>query len=208
MLWYKNYLGTWYMYDGTHRISNKLSIKTGSQFRFYETTTNFNILLIYTGLSYHFNSKTTATIGYGYLDIDRHIGSTHETHLFENRIYEQLNYKHKLDKLPIYHRLRFENRFLNFENANHIKHRFRYRIGTKLKLNSTFLINVNNEFFANLKDDVFTENRLYSGLNILLTKSNTLQLGYMNHKINGLNLHRIVVGLFIKTDHRKKEKKE
>ena len=36
--------GAWYMYFGTNKISDKLSIHTEAQFRYYETTSNFNQL--------------------------------------------------------------------------------------------------------------------------------------------------------------------
>ena len=50
-------LGAWYMYSGTHRVSDKLSINSGAQIREYETITNLNTLLLLTGLSYNINSN-------------------------------------------------------------------------------------------------------------------------------------------------------
>ena len=38
--------GAWYMYFGTNKVSEKWSIHTEAQFRFYETTSNFNQLLL------------------------------------------------------------------------------------------------------------------------------------------------------------------
>lgn len=201
----ENKLGSWYMFDGTHKVSEKWSVKTGVQLRSFEVTDNINLLFLYTGANYHLNKSILLTLAYCYLDIDRSYALTGETHLYENRPYEQISYKHQLLQLPIYHRLRLEHRFLNYRHDHTILNRVRYRIGTKIKLSKTVFVNLNNEFFANLKDDVFTENRLVGTFGFNLSKTTNIQLGYMNHKLNGLNLHRLQVGLYLKTDFTKKK---
>ena len=85
-------------------------------------------------------------------------------------------------------------------------HRLRYRLGTKVKLSNNLFFNISNEVFANFKNQVFTENRFYAAVGFNISKSNNIQLGYLNHEINKLNLNRLQVGLFIKTDLRKKTK--
>ncbi|MGB5317401.1 DUF2490 domain-containing protein, partial [Eudoraea sp.] len=57
-------LGIWYMYFGMNKISERFSIHTEAQFRYYETSGNFNQLLLRTGLNYHISSEAIATIGY------------------------------------------------------------------------------------------------------------------------------------------------
>jgi hypothetical protein len=198
--------GAWYMYEGNHQISDKISFKTGFQLRSFEVLDNINLLFYYTGVNYHLNEKTTLTLVYGYLDIDRSFAINGENHLYENRPYEQISYRHKLSNFTINHRLRLEHRFLNFKHSHTTQNRFRYRLGTKLNLNKTLFFNVSNELFANLEDDVFTENRFYAALGFNITNASNIQLGYLNHEINGLNLNRLQVGIFIKTDHRKKPK--
>lgn len=196
-------LGSWYMLDANHRISDDFSIKTGFQLRTFEVFNNLNVLFYYTGVNYRLNKKTTITLAYCYLDIDRTFAISGETHLYENRPYEQIIYKHKLSNLQIYHRLRLEHRFLNFNHKHTTLHRFRYCLGTKLNLNKTLFIAINDEIFVNLQGEVLTENRFYTALGINLSKGNNIQLGYLNHEINNQNLHRLQVGLFIKTDLRK-----
>lgn len=194
------------MLDATHIVSEKISFKTGMQLRSYEVLDNINLMLYYTGINYKLNKKTTITFSYSYLDIDKTYNTTRTPHLFENRLYEQICYNHTLTNLPVYHRLRLENRFLNYADKNIMKNRFRYCLGTKLKLNRRLFVCFNNEFFANLKGRVFTENRLYTALGIKLSTSENIQLGYLNHKINAKNLHRLQIGVFIKSDFRKKTK--
>ncbi|GAA4807255.1 DUF2490 domain-containing protein [Litoribaculum gwangyangense] len=196
-------LGAWYMLDANHKVSEAFSIKTGFQLRTFEVFDNMNVLFYYTGINYHLNKKTTLTFAYCYLDIDRTFIISGENHLYENRPYEQISYRHKISNLPIYHRLRLEHRFLNFKRTNSLNNRFRYKLGTKIELNKTFFMNVNNEFFANLEGKVFTENRFYAALGINIFDDDNIQIGYLNHEINKQNLNRIQVGLFFKTDLRK-----
>ncbi|GAA3652574.1 DUF2490 domain-containing protein [Flavivirga jejuensis] len=198
-------LGSWYTYFGNHRISDKLSIVAGGQIWAFEPATNLNLLLIKGGLNYHINNKIKVELGYSFLDIDKSIQGEEGSHIFENRISEQISFKHKLNNLPVDHRFRIEHRLFNLRVGNSTKHRLRYRLGTKIKLNKTLFIRANNEVLAHIEKDFFSENRLYGALGINLNKSCNLQLGYMHRFINDLNLHRLQISLFIKTDHRKKK---
>ena len=197
--------GAWYMLDGTHKIADAWSIKTGFQLRSFEVLDNINLLFYYTGANYHINKNLTLTLMYSYLDIDRSFTISGESHLYENRPYEQLSYTQHTKTLPIYHRLRFEQRFLNYQHDHTVLHRVRYRLGTKIKLSKAVFFNINNEIFMNFKDEVFTENRFYAAFGFNVSKSSHVQLGYLNHEINHSNLNRLQVGLFFKTDLRKKK---
>lgn len=199
-------LGAWYMFDATHRVADKFSIKTGGEFRTFEVFDNMNLLFYYIGVNYHLNKKTTLTLAHCYLDIDRSYAIAGESHAYEHRPYEQLSYKQETFKLPLLHRLRLEHRFLNYKHAHTTLHRLRYRLGTKINLNKTLFINIRNEVFANLQDEVFTENRFYTALGFNISKMSNIQVGYLNHEINKSNLNRFQLGLFIKTDLRKKAK--
>ncbi|NMH86160.1 DUF2490 domain-containing protein [Flavivirga algicola] len=198
-------LGAWYTYFGNHRISNKLSIVAGGQIWAFEPATNLNLFLAKVGINYHINNKLKVELGYSFLDIDRSIQHVEGSHVFENRISEQIAFKHKLSNFPIDHRFRVEHRFFNSRARNSIKHRLRYRLGTKVKLNKTLFIRINNEVLSTIEDDFSSANRFYTALGINLSKSCNLQLGYLNRYLfkKDINLHRLQVGLFIKTDHRK-----
>jgi hypothetical protein len=199
----KKNLGSWYIYDGTHIISNKLSFKTGVQFRFFEITSNFNLLLVSTGINYHVSPKTTITLNYSYLDVDRSIEATGETHLFENRLYEQINFKHKIKHFTITNRIRLENRFLNDLDKNTTLNRIRYQLGASVNLNKSLFVLFNDEVFANLQSKMFTENRFYTGLGIHVSKFNNIELGYLKQRINGVTINRFQAAIYIKTKHQK-----
>lgn len=196
-------LGSWSTFAGNHKISDKLSIGTCAQLWLYEVEENFNFILLSTGLNYHITPKLTTTLAYGYADIDSGFNKD-GSHTYENRIFEQITYKHKISNLPVDHRLRAEQRFLDKPTESKMYNRLRYRLGTKITLNKTLFIRLHNEFLTTLKKDLLNENRLYGALGIyLFDKSTNVQLGYLNRRIKDLNLHRLQIGVFIKTNHRK-----
>ena len=69
--------GAWAMYFGTNKVSDELSIHTEVQYRTYEFGSNFNQLLLRTGLNYHFSDRATATFGYGYISTDPTLSLIH-----------------------------------------------------------------------------------------------------------------------------------
>lgn len=199
-------LGSWFTYVGTHKISDKFSASALCQLWTFEVAENFNFILIYGALNYQVSPKINTTLSYGYGDIDGGF-YTDKPHTYENRVFEQIAFKHKISNFPIDHRLRAEQRFFHKLDFKTTSHRLRYRLGTKINLNKSLFIRFHNEFLFTIQDDIINENRLYGALGINISKSSNLQLGYLNRKIKGLNLHRLQVGLFIKTDHRKKKEK-
>jgi len=160
-------------------------------------------MLLSSGINYNITPNTTITLNYSYLDVDRSIEATGETHLFENRLYEQISFKHRIDYLTVTNRLRLENRFLNDVDENTNLNRIRYQLGASLNLNKTFFFLINDEVFANLQNKVFTENRFFAGFGIHISKHDDLELGYQNQKINDAFINRIQFAINIKTYHYK-----
>lgn len=199
-------LGSWFTTSGTYKISNKVSFSNTLQSWHYKIADSFNFLFTSLAVNYHVSDKLTTSFAYGFMDIDS--GFKKEgVHTYENRLMEQISYKHKLAKLPIDHRFRVEQRFLNKPVNNILLNRLRYRLGTKIKLNNTLFIRLNNEFLVVVKTketSKFTENRAYAALGLNIFKSANIQVGYLNRKIKGLDLHRLQLGLFYRVDLRKK----
>ena len=201
-------LGAWYMYSGTHRVSDRLSINSGAQVREYETTNNLNIILLLTGVSYNINSNITTTMGYGFLNIDNSYEDLpDENNTDEHRIFEQVSLKNKLWKLRFEHRYRLEQRFLDYSDRKDTQHRTRYRLKITLPLNDTFFINVYDEIILNLQNDLFSQNRLYTALGLNINKNSKVQLGYLKHNFSDASFDRLQVGISINTDFRNKKEK-
>lgn len=198
-------IGSWFTFSGNHKISDKVSVSSLIQAWDYELTNNFNFILYNLWLNYSVSPKVTTSLAYGYADIDSGF-ETNGPHTYENRLSEQIVYKHKLFKLPIDHRFRVEQRFLNKPGSNVLHNRLRYRLGTKIKLNKTLFFRIHDEYITTVqtkKVDAFSENRLYTALGINVSKSVNVQVGYLNRAIKGLDLHRLQLGLFYKIDLRK-----
>ncbi|GAA4897968.1 hypothetical protein GCM10023311_23430 [Flaviramulus aquimarinus] len=199
-------VGSWFTFSGNHKISDKVSFSSLIQAWDYELTNNFNFILYNLWLNYSVSPKITTSLAYGYADIDSGF-ETNGPHTYENRLSEQMGFKHKFFKLPIDHRFRVEQRFLNKPGSNIVHNRLRYRLGTKITLNKTLFFRIHNEYLTTIqtkKVDAFSENRFYTALGINVSKSVNVQVGYLNRAIKGLDLHRLQLGLFYKIDLRKK----
>ncbi|WP_394750545.1 DUF2490 domain-containing protein [Spongiimicrobium salis] len=207
-------LGAWYMYFGTNKISDNLSIHSEAQFRFYETLSNFNQLLLRTGLNYHLDANNIVTLGYGYIDTDPTfedngaVGIPFTNTITEHRIFEQFIQKSKSGKFSFEHRYRLEQRFINNKDLSvtDTQHRARYRLQLTYPLSKTVFLNAYDEVFLNLQDNVFGQNRLYFALGFHLNAITSIQLGYLKNHFNTANFDRLQLGIFFNPDLRKKNK--
>ena len=206
----ENKFGSWFTYIGNYRLSNKISVGNSVNIWHYGIADNFNLFFCNIAANYHISPKLTASLSYGILDIDNGFNKIGK-HTFENRIFEQIGYKHLFAKLPIDHRVRIEQRFLDrpIQKNNVLQNRIRYRIGSKINLNKILFIRFNNEYMRTIQtkeSDGFDENRAYIALGFNLLKYANIQVGYLNRKIKGLNLHRLQLKLFYKVDFRNQKK--
>ncbi|MDT0607128.1 DUF2490 domain-containing protein [Croceitalea rosinachiae] len=206
--------GIWYMYFGTNKISERFSLHTEAQFRYYETSSNFNQLLLRTGLNYHIDSNAIATLGYGFIDTDPSFRSDEilVNNITEHRIFEQFILKNKVWELLFEHRYRLEQRFLTVENKNSpfyeksTEHRARYRIQMTLPLTNTFFLNFYDELFINLQDNLFGQNRLYGAVGAHITGNSSIQLGWLRNQFSSAVFNRFQIGFFFNPDLRRKSK--
>lgn len=204
----ENKWGGWYMYFGTNRVSEKLSVHSEAQLRYYETTSNFNQLLLRTGLNYHINPNAIATFGYAYVNTDSNFGDIpNETHSKEHRIFQQFILKSTLWEFLIEHRYRLEQRFIDSVDptVRDTQHRARYRLQLRLPLTSTFFLNFYDEIYLNLQDDIFNQNRIYAAIGVNVTENSSLQLGYLKNHFSSADFNRLQIGITYNPDLRKKK---
>lgn len=199
----EDYLGSWFTYGSNHRVSERISITPYAELRFYEPSSNYNLAFISVTGNYHLSSKSALGFGYAYLDIDTVFEFDHIPSVKENRILEQFVFNHKLNKFKIQHRARLEQRFLLLDDSNELQQRFRYRISFKHDINKTFFLEISEEPFVNFQDQVFHENRFYTGIGINVLKHSQLQIGYLKQHIRKNNLNRIHIGINITADSKK-----
>ncbi len=209
-------LGSWHMYFGTNKISDKYSIHTEGQLRYYEQAKNFNQLLLRTGLNYHINPDAIVTAGYAYISTDptfedfRILGGdalVEDSNIKEHRIFQQLILKNKVGQFGFEHRYRLEQRFINDEGfgGKDTQHRARYRLQVTLPLTDIFFLNFYDEIFLNLQDRVYGQNRLYGALGVNVTDNLSVQAGYLKNHFPTANFDRLQIGVFYNPDLRKKK---
>ncbi len=205
-------LGSWYMYFGTNKISEKLSIHSEAQFRYYENSKNFNQLLLRTGLNYHINPNSIATLGYGFIETDGTFEAlTNEINAKENRIFQQFILKDKVGEFKFEHRYRLEQRFIQrgekgqADYSKSTEHRARYRLQVTLPLTDIFFLNFYDEIFLNLQGNVYGQNRLYAALGVNVTEDLSVQAGYLKNHFPTANFDRLQLGVIWNTDLRKKK---
>jgi len=197
----ENRLGSWHMYFGTNKVSDKLSIHTEAQLRYYEQGNNFNQLLLRTGLNYHINANAIATFGYGYITTDGTFEEfPDEINSKEHRIFQQFILKNKVSNVAFEHRYRLEQRFLNFDDRKDTQHRARYRLQVTLPLTKVIFLNFYDEIFINLQDNIFGQNRLYGALGFNVFENISLQVGYLKNHFRTAHFDRLQIGVFINTD--------
>lgn len=200
----EDFLGSWYTYGSNHRISERFSLAPYGEIRFYEPSSNYNLVFVSLRGNYHLNTKSTLGLGYAYLDIDTVFEFDKTPNVHEHRLFEHYVYTHSLGKIKIMHRGRLEQRFLDFSARNETQHRFRYRLSLTYDFNTSFFMTISEEPFVNFQNETFHENRFYAGLGLNLYKNTTkITAGYLKQHIRKNNLNRIVIGVSFKTDHRK-----
>lgn len=202
--------GAWYMYFGMNRVSERVSIHTEAQFRYFEVLSNFNQLLLRTGVNYHIDEKSIATLGYAYIDTDPTFedGPDLVDHIGEHRIFQQFILLNEVGKFRFEHRYRLEQRFLSSQGESDVQHRARYRLQVTLPLSDVFFLNFYDEIFLNLQDDIFGQNRLYGALGFRFSPQTSIQVGYLKNHFDGINFDRLQVAVFFNPDLRNLFKKE
>ena len=197
----KKELGVWYMYNGSHQISNRISIKSMAHFRFFEVGDDLQQFIGRFGATYKINNTLSATGGYAFLNTDDTYqikgGTTNE-----HRTYQDFNVKHALKKLKIAHRFRAEQRFFN----DIFDHFLRYQIGLSHPINHKWSAYFYSETFFDFNEEAYNQNWSGIGAKYQLSKTVKLQLGYQKINVNEVgDFHRIQVGFAINTNHFKKK---
>jgi len=191
------------MYNGSHRVSEKFSIKSMAHFRFFEIGTDMQQFIARFGANYKINKTLGATVGYAYLNTDTSFGVDGNT-FGDHRIYEDLLANHSISKLKFAHRLRAEQRFFRSQTGHFI----RYQLGLSHPISEKWSTYVYDEIFFDFEGEAYNQNWFGFGVRHQISKVVRLQLGYMSINVNNQNLDRIQLGIAISTDHRKKSSKK
>ncbi len=203
----ENKLGTWYMYNGSHQLSEKYSLKTMAHFRYYEVTSQFQQEIYRLGVNYAFNPKTNLTLGLSYSTADTEYDIS-SRNLYEYRFYEDLNLKSIWGKFTAKHRFRLEQRFIHKNIIiNQFQNWLRYNLNVSYPLSEKFSAYVFNEIFLNLnRPETFAQNWTGAGFLYKLNKNIKLKTGYFQIKLPNATLKRLQLGVILNTNFIKKSK--
>jgi long-subunit fatty acid transport protein len=195
----ENKLGAWYMYNGTHKLSDKYSIQTMAHFRYFEVTSQFQQEIYRLGVNYAFNKKTNFTIGVSYAsgDLAYDIPSIH---LYEWRLYEDLNVTSNWQKFKARHRFRLEHRFTHRDFIDETINWFRYDLNLNYPLSKNWSVYAFNEIFLNFKGNVIGQNWTGAGFIHKIDKNLKFKIGYFQIKQDTNTLKRIRLGVLLNTD--------
>ncbi len=200
-------LGNWLMYFGNNKLSDKYSIHTEAQLRLYETTGNFNQLLLRIGVNRRISPQAMVTLGYGYIPTESFNKDETKINTTEHRVWQQLILTNGVGRVFFEHRYRLEQRWISSSAAeDSYLNRARYRILANIPLNkaqmevNTLFLSVYDEIFLNINDTPFDQNRLYGALGYKFSKSFSMQAGYLRHRAGKANYDRLQLGLFLNTD--------
>ena len=201
----ENKLGTWYMYNGSHKVLDKFSLKTMAHFRYYELTNKFQQEIYRLGFNYSFNPKTNITLGAAYStgDLEYDVPSTH---LYEYRFYEDLNLKSNWGKFNAAHRIRLEHRFIHKNITEDVTQSWvRYNLNVAYPLSKKWSAYVFNEIFLNIdRGRRFVQNWTGAGFLHKVNESLKLKMGYFQIKSPTTVLKRLQLGIILNTDFTKK----
>lgn len=185
--------------------SQKFNNKIGAHFDFQvRSADNFESLrnvLVRPGINWYIDENKTATLGYALIVTHQQIngaGFSPKQSLTEQRIWEQFIYNHKLGKIPLAHRVRLEQRFIETQSDNIFSNRIRYFIRSVIPLKSQgdkfstgLFTAVQNEVFLNLQNKdklnghTFDQNRAYAALGYRFNPKFDIEAGYLNQAIKG-----------------------
>lgn len=178
--------GNWLMYFGTNSISPKWSIHSEAQHRNFELSPNtLEQLLLRTGVNHHFNSQTSALVGYanitGY-DPRENNGLLS----MEHRIWQQFLHTHRVGSWKFEHRLRTEQRFFEDNFAT----RYRYRWMGFYPINGNFgpeksYLGIYNEAFVTPTSRWLDRNRLFGCYGYQIAENMHVQGGLLWQYVEG-----------------------
>ncbi|MDP2061368.1 MAG: DUF2490 domain-containing protein [Flavobacteriaceae bacterium] len=199
-------LGSWFLLSVKNQVSDNLSISTILQKRFHEFLDNGQSVFVSLALNYKLSDKVTLTEGFGYLENQPFLKPIDFVTTFDRRIFEQLTYNDKVDRLQISQRFRAEHRWLSKSGNTDFESRFRYQLWFRYPLNhksitpNTIYLSSFDEIIFNFQGDAFGQNRLFGGMGYQLDKNIRFEGGYMKNQFRGRNFDRIWLMLFINTD--------
>ncbi|WP_029038075.1 DUF2490 domain-containing protein [Salinimicrobium xinjiangense] len=189
--------GSWTEIIGRNSLAEKWSVPTTFILQHYEVFNELQFLLLRSGITYHFLSNASASVGYDYIYSESFSG---EETVLQHRVWEELSFANKYSSFNISHRYRFESTWTRQEPENALAHRLRYRLKIEHPLYRKWYFTSFNEVFVNLKKPFFNQNRLHLGLGYIFHPNLKVEVGYFKNHFDRRHFDRVRFGLVFRTD--------
>lgn len=225
----ENY-NSWFIYTGSHKLSNKWGIHLEGQVRRSDWVTGDQQLIFRTGINYHVNAQVFLTAGYCFVETYPYGGFPAKTNFPEHRIWEQIQIKNSIGIIEFINRIRLEQRYVNipilkegeyvpgdavYYNRIRLLNRFSLPFKGKTIEDKSFYLSFSDEIFINFGENagynILDQNRGYIGIGYKIPKAGRLEIGYLNQllfKSDGIkveNNHTIQIGLASSIEFRNKK---
>ena len=192
-------LGTWWIYFGNKKLSERWNLHHEVQYRNYNAIGDLEQLLLRAGVGYNLTPKNNnVLLGYGFILSGNYTEDGEKVNNDEHRIYQQFQNSNTYGRTSIKHRYRIEERWTD----SGFKMRFRYFLALNIALNNwemidnTLYLSGYNELFIGNQSPLFDRNRIYGGLGFKFNKALKVELGYMNQVFDGSGRDQLNVILF------------
>jgi hypothetical protein len=167
--------------------------------RIGDDVTNIDQLLLRPALGYQLTDKLSIWQGYAWVG---HFNQKHtlpQSPFFEeNRIYQQVNYKHTFSNMKLLSRTRLEERWIEHADGTAVRFRQMLRLDYPLPIAPDWALVSYDEIFINLNTvgavtgkgpaAGFDQNRFFLGVNKTFSQYINVDLGYQNQMINSRSL--------------------
>ena len=211
----KSDFGSWNVIHTRITLSEKWSLFNELQLRSQSFYSNHFYHEVKGGASYSINKNFSFLLGIGkymtYTD-----GGSFKKPVTSNefRFWQQITMNHYLERIKFEHRYRIEQRWFKTGYRN----RFRYRLNTAVPISNkkmgpkTFYIAAFNEIFLTNTAPYFERNRFFAGPGYQLSKSFTIQPGYVyqydyrNDQGSGKHFFQLTLTIEIDADKNPNEK--
>ncbi|WP_256008992.1 DUF2490 domain-containing protein [Desertivirga xinjiangensis] len=194
----------WLAWFNSYKLKERWAMHLDVQLRSADDLDYSRNLLVRPGLTYHINQNQNVTAGYAWIETFDNPDLSTDKNLTEHRIWEQYVLSYKLKGLPLTHRFRLEQRFIERPAEDIFSQRLRYfaRVMVPFKkdkaaFNKGVFAALQNEVFLNLQnknklnDKVFDQNRAYVAIGYRVNRRFDLEAGYLNQYVDGLGSNTV-----------------
>jgi len=189
--------GLWLNYGGEHAVGERGSFLFDLSIRRTEFASVWRNLLVRPGFQWELTPGVRAGGGYTFSLVYPGGSSNGRFHTPEHRIFQQLTLSHVVGDVGLSHRYRFENRWFGQHDTTSTdgdidgwlkRQRFRYQVKATMPLGaSRTYVTAFDEIFvnigANVRYNVFDQNRFAAGLGVRLTPALRLETYYLNYVV-------------------------